>query len=103
MVSNNLINNFRFAELYLLNRKRKGFGPKKIFYELVEKGISDSISNEIISQEKEWDIVAKKAFFKKFKDGPSIDIKIKSKQKAFLVNRGFSFKEIESVFTNDML
>ena len=103
LISNNLINNFRFAELYLLNRKRKGFGPKKIFYELVEKGISDSISNEIISQEKEWDIVAKKAFFKKFKDGPSIDIKIKSKQKAFLVNRGFSFKEIESVFTNDML
>ena len=34
LISNNLINNHRFAELYVLSRKRKGFGPKKIFYEL---------------------------------------------------------------------
>ena len=103
LISNNLINNHRFAELYVLNRKRKGFGPRKIFYELIDKGINDSISDEIISQEEDWEVVAKKTFAKKFKDGPSSDIKIKNKQKVFLQNRGFSFKEIESVFLNDML
>ena len=103
LISNNLINNHRFAELYVLNRKRKGFGPRKIFYELIDKGINDSISDEIISQEEDWEVVAKKTFAKKFKDGPSSDIKIKNKQKVFLQNRGFSFKEIESVFANDML
>jgi SOS response regulatory protein OraA/RecX len=35
--------------------------------------------------------------------GPSEEIKQKLKQKNFLQNRGFGFKEIESVFTNDML
>mgnify|MGYP001238106561 CR=1 FL=1 len=103
LISNNLINNYRFAELYVLSRKRKGFGPKKIFYELLNKGINDSISNEVISIEEDWDIIAKKTFNKRFKDGPSDDIKIRNKQKAFLQNRGFSFKEIESVFMNGML
>ncbi len=32
LVSNNLINDSRFAEAYVLNRKRKGFGPKNINY-----------------------------------------------------------------------
>jgi SOS response regulatory protein OraA/RecX len=40
---------------------------------------------------------------KKFKNGPSEEFKEKIKQKSFLQNRGFSFKEIESVFLNDML
>ena len=103
LISNNLVNNHRFAELYVLNRKRKGFGPKKIFYELLDKGINDSISNKIIANEEDWESVAIKIFNKKFKDGPSSDIKTKNKQKAFLQNRGFSFKEIESGFANDML
>jgi regulatory protein len=30
--TNNLINELRFAEAYTRSRKRKGFGPKKIFY-----------------------------------------------------------------------
>ena len=37
--SNDLINNYRFAEMYVMSRKRKGFGPKKIAYELFTKGI----------------------------------------------------------------
>jgi Uncharacterized protein conserved in bacteria len=47
--------------------------------------------------------VAIKILIKKLKNGLSSDIKTKNKQKAFLQNRGFSFKEIESVFANDML
>ena len=33
LIENNLINNFRYAQMYVHVRKRKGFGPKKIFYE----------------------------------------------------------------------
>ena len=43
--SNNLINELRFAEAYVRNRKRKGFGPKKILYELSTKGVKESVSN----------------------------------------------------------
>ena len=101
--SNNLIYDYRFAELYVMSRKRKGFGPKKIAFELSGKGINESVSKEIISNEGGWNQVAKKVFIKKFKDGPCHESKIKLKQKSFLQNRGFTFKEIESVFANDML
>jgi regulatory protein len=103
LVLNNLVNNHRFAELYVISRKRKGFGPKKIAYELFTKGINESISQEIIKNEGKWADSAKKIFMKKFKNGPSDDLKESIKQKTFLQNRGFSFKEIESVFLNDML
>ena len=97
--NNNLLNDFRFAETYTRIRKRKGFGPNKIYYELTNKGINESLSNEVISAEDNWEDTALKAFKKKYKDGISEDVKERSKQKNFLHNRGFSFKEIESVFS----
>ena len=97
--SNNLINELRFAEAYVRNRKRKGFGSKKISYELLSKGINESIIDEVLSNTDDWKELAKKEFNKKYKDGPSDDFKIRSKQKNFLLNRGFSFEEIESVFS----
>tara|TARA_B100001027_G_scaffold97613_1_gene67010 strand:- start:132 stop:584 length:453 start_codon:yes stop_codon:yes gene_type:complete len=100
---NNLVNDHRFAEAYVIARKRKGFGPKKISFELIGKGIKESISKNIIDEEGDWEKVAKLAFNKKFKDGLSKDQKKKFKQKSFLHNRGFGFKEIESVFGDDML
>ena len=100
---NNLVNNTRYAEAYVSARKRKGFGPKKIAFELSSKGVDESVTNSVIIEEGDWESAAKLAFLKKFKDGPSPDTKEKLKQKSFLKNRGFRFKEIESVFGNDML
>ena len=48
---NNLVNNERFAEAYVSNRKRKGFGPKKISHELLSKGVNESAIETIISEE----------------------------------------------------
>ena len=100
---NNLINNTRFAEAYVSSRKRKGFGPKKITFELLSKGVSESVANRVIDEEGGWKRAAKLAFTKKFKNGLSSDVKNSLKQKSFLKNRGFGFKEIESVFGDDML
>ena len=55
--------------------------------------------NEIILAEDGWREAALKAFRKKYKDGISADTKERLKQKNFLHNRGFTFKEIESVFS----
>ena len=100
---NNLINDTRFAEAYISMRKRKGFGPKKIFFELKEKGIPDLVASKIIEEEGGWAETASKTFVKKFKDGISDDFKINLKQRNFLQNKGFGFKEIEFVFGSDML
>lgn len=100
---NNLLNDIRFSESYVAVRKRKGFGPKKIEFELISKGIKGSDISHVLSEETGWSELAKKAFNKKFKNGPSNEINQKLKQKNFLKNRGFTFQEIESVFSDDML
>ena len=100
---NNLLNDIRFTESYVAARKRKGFAPKKIEFELISKGIKDSDISYVLSEETGWCELAKKAFNKKFKNGPSNEINQKLKQKNFLKNRGFTFQEIESVFSDDML
>ena len=95
---NCLVNDERFSEHYVAARKRKGFGPKKISYELVSKGVEKSIASKAIFESGEWKELAHQVFNKKFKEGVAVDFKLKAKQKNFLINRGFSFTEIESVF-----
>ena len=97
LIENNLINNVRYAGMYVHVRKRKGFGPKKIQFELMARGIDDSISSLVITEEGSWKEAALKAFNKKFKNGASNQFKERNKQKSFLQNRGFSFEEIDSV------
>ena len=82
----------------LLREKRKGFGPKKIGYELISRGVNENTVSEVIDAVGGWNDAALKAFNKKFKAGIGEDFKEQNKQKAFLQNRGFSFQEIDSVF-----
>ena len=98
LIEKNLLNDFRFSQAYVVARKRKGFGPKKIGYELVSRGINENTASEVIDAEGGWNEAALKAFNKKFKAGIGEDFKEQNKQKVFLKNRGFSFQEIDSVF-----
>jgi len=99
LVEKNLLNDSRYSEAYVVSRKRKGFGPKKILYELISRGVIENIAYKAIENEGGWKDAALKAFNKKFKKGKAMDFKELNKQKAFLQNRGFSFEEIDSVFT----
>ena len=99
LLDKNLINDYRFCEAYVVARKRKGFGPKKIIYELISRGVTENIASEAINQEGGWRDAASKVFNKKFKAGIGKDFKEQNKQKGFLQNRGFSFEEIDSVFS----
>jgi regulatory protein len=98
LIEKNLLNDFRFSQAYVVARKRKGFGPKKIGYELVSRGVNENTASEVIDAEGGWNEAALKAFNKKFKAGIGEDFKEQNKQKVFLQNRGFSFQEIDSVF-----
>ena len=98
LLEKNLLNDYRYSESYVVARKRKGFGPKKIVYELVSRGVNENTASEVIDAEGGWNEAALKAFNKKFKAGIGEDFKEQNKQKAFLQNRGFSFQEIDSVF-----
>ena len=98
LLEKNLLNDYRYSESYVVARKRKGFGPKKIGYELVSRGVNENIASEVIDVEGGWRDAALQAFNKKYKAGISKDFKEQNKQKVFLQNRGFSFEEIDSVF-----
>jgi regulatory protein len=99
LIDKGLVNDHRFAEMYIVARKRKGFGPKKIAYELLAKGVSDDISSQALNEEGGWRIAALNAFNKKYKNGIADNFKEMNKQKIFLQNRGFTFEEIDSVFS----
>ena len=99
LLEKNLLNDYRYSESYVVARKRKGFGPKKIGYELVSRGVNENIASKVIDAEGGWNEAALKAFNKKFKAGIGSDFKEQNKQKVFLQNRGFSFQEIDSVFS----
>jgi regulatory protein len=99
LIEKRLVDDHRFTEMYIIARKRKGFGPKKIAYELLAKGVSDDISSQALNEEGGWRIAALNAFNKKYKNGIADNFKEMNKQKIFLQNRGFTFEEIDSVFS----
>ncbi len=97
--ADNLLNDERFAESYLHQRMRKGFGPLRIRHELSEKGISDEIIRlQMEGQAESWSELMQQQREKKF--GPLIpqDYREKMKQARFLQNRGFSPESVMRLF-----
>ena len=97
LVTNNILNDERFAEMYLNSRARKGFGPKKIEMELNSKKIDSSFITNAIAEYDSWAENAENELLKKFKGVKPNDFNSKMKQKQFLFNRGFSTQIIEQI------
>ena len=97
LVRNNILNDERFAEMYLNARARKGFGPKKIQMELNSKKVDSIFIANAISEYDGWAENAENELLKKFKGIKPNDFNSKMKQKQFLFNRGFSTQIIEQI------
>ena len=93
----NILNDERFAEMYLNSRARKGFGPKKIEMELNFKKVDSSFIAIAIAEYESWTENAQNELLKKFKGIKPTDYNSKMKQKQFLFNRGFSSQIIERI------
>ena len=94
---NNILDDERFAEMYLNSRARKGFGPKKIEMELYSKKVDSIFIGNAIEAYESWTENAENELKKKFKGVEPTDYKSKMKQKQFLFNRGFSTQIIERI------
>ena len=97
LLLNNILDDKRFAEMYLNARARKGFGPKKIEMELYSKKVDPIFISNAIEAYESWIENAENELKKKFKGIEPIDYKSKMKQKQFLFNRGFSTQIIEQI------
>ena len=97
LIVNNILDDERFAEMYINSRARKGFGPKKIEMELSSKHVESFIISSSLEAYDNWIENAKKELLKKFKGIVPMDYQSKIKQKQFLFNRGFSTQIIDKV------
>ena len=97
LIVNNILDDERFAEMYINSRARKGFGPKKIEMELSSKHVESFIISSSLEAYDNWIENAKKELLKKFKGIVPTDYQSKIKQKQFLFNRGFSTQIIDRV------
>ena len=94
---NKILDDERFAEMYLNSRARKGFGPKKIEMELNSRKVNSLLISNAIEAYESWLDNAQKVLKKKFKDQKPVDYQSKMKQKQFLFSRGFSAPIIDKL------
>ena len=94
---NKILDDERFAEMYINSRARKGFGPKKIEMELNAKRVESTFISNALEAYETWLENARKELKKKSKDQKPTDYQSKMKQKKFLFMRGFSASIIDKV------
>lgn len=98
LVEDGAINESRFAENFIFWRREKGYGPERISMELLAKGIDQTIIGEHIHlTDNAWITAASRIWHKHFKGKLATDFKTRSKQIRFLLYRGFTRDQIESV------
>ena len=95
--TNKILDDERFAEMYLNSRARKGFGPKKIAMELHSKKVDSFFISNAVEAYESWLENAQRELKKKFKDQKPTDYQSKMKQKQFLFTRGFSSPIIDKI------
>jgi regulatory protein len=89
----NWLNDARFARLYLQYRAKKYYGPRKISYELDQRGISKALIDEVFKHcELNWDELAEAAQQRKFGCAAATSWIDRGKQKQYLYQRGYILK-----------
>jgi regulatory protein len=95
----NLQSDERYAESYVYQRAQKGFGPLRIQHELSQRGISENLIAELMSDYSDsWNECMQEQRVKKFGTNIPEDYAEKMKQARFLQNRGFSPESVMRLF-----
>jgi len=98
LISEDLINEERYAEVYAHSRADKGYGPLRISRELRERGVSEDIVTAVLSSFDEfW--MPKLAALQRKRFGAELprDIAGQAQQTRFLRYRGFTLEQIKTL------
>ena len=87
---NKILDDERFAEMYLNSRARKGFGPKKIEMELYSKKVDSVLISNAIEAYEYWTENAKNELKKKFKGSQPTDYKSKIRDGLTLLDQAIA-------------
>ncbi len=99
LVEQGLQSDERFAQAFVAMRQRQGKGVMIIRLELREKGVAaELISNCIDDDDVVWSELVREVWYKKYRGVFPNDARERAKQMRFLHSRGFTSKQIKSVF-----
>lgn len=84
----------RFVESFLRQRVNQGYGPKKIQFDMRDKGISaDMLDLAMQEQEIDWFALALDVYRRKFRSEESFDAKGYAKRMRYMMQRGFDAEQ----------
>lgn len=84
----------RFVESFLRQRVNQGYGPKKIQFDMRDKGISaDMLDLAMEEQEIDWFSLALDVYRRKFRGEESFDAKGYAKRMRYMMQRGFDTEQ----------
>ena len=102
LIADDLLNEERFTDCFVRSRIKRGSGPVKIRYELMERGISNELCDVYLETSYEfWEQHISAVHEKRFGVERPKDYKQQAKQSRFLYQRGFSSEFIRRLFLND--
>jgi len=85
----NLQNDERFVEAYVLSHTRRGAGPKKISYQIQAKRVHDAlVSQELAKYEHQWFDIALQVLQKRYYPSDLQDLIKKQKAYQYLLRKG---------------
>lgn len=94
----NLQSDKRFVESYVAMRAARGFGPIRIKMELCERGVSEELIEQFLTDYKStWCELAKATRLKKFGNKIPTDLHEKTKQMRYLYYKGFDTELIRKI------
>ena len=93
------LGDMQYIKKYTEMRSRKGFGKNRIVLELKQRGLKREMVDEFMQQiDIDWVEIAHNQLNKKFKEIDKHDLKQKRQIIQFLLYRGFSQTEVNSVY-----
>jgi regulatory protein len=99
LVAQGLLSNARYAESFIHSRVQRGQGPQKIKAELRERGVDDALIDAGLDvYATHWQELLEQVRLKKFGSQPPDDFRERSRQMRFLLQRGFTAEQINSLF-----
>jgi regulatory protein len=103
LVEDGLQDDRRFVEAFVQSRINQGKGPARIFADLSQRGIDESLTEEVLADiGEDWRALARAVRRRKFGQSLPGDFKEKARQMRFLQYRGFLSDQITAaVAAND--
>jgi regulatory protein len=98
LTEQNWQNDDRYAECYVRQRIRNGYGPIRIRYELQQRGIDDTNLDERAEEQGGWQNLLMDVYQRKYGDETSLTQNEWLKRSRFLQQRGFSGEMIKRLF-----